>query len=295
MKFYKYIRKAWLGLYFAILKLWLAVTPGQTSTRGISPPAIQGEMPVDLDASLLFYAAADSRYFDTYGRSFLGSMINSQASPCVHIHLFNPRTEQLDYLQRLKHSDERLQLSYTWEEVDLGPLPLPRRGRYYYSVRFVRMAEVAKQARLNCLCLDIDALLVQPAEQLLAELQDCDIAFYSRFERFGIDTKLLAGTLFVAHADLPRRLLTVIGDRIRRFLSRGQILKKLDQIVIYDAFRKFKRRHPELRFKPFDDHLIDTCFSSTGVIWYPKGVSKHDTLYEEKRLQLSCIMGPAQR
>ena len=294
MKLYKYTRKAWLSPYFAGLKLWLAVTPRQISTRGIPPPAIQGEIPTGLGASLLFFAAADSHYFDAYGRSFIGSMINSQASPCVHIHLFNPRAEQLDYLERLRHSDERLQLSYTWEDVDFGQLPLLRRGCYYYSVRFLRMAEVVKQARVNCLCLDIDALLVQPVEQLLAELQDCDIAFYSRFERFGIDTKLLAGTLFVASTGLSSGLLATIGDKIRRFVSRGHILMKLDQIIIYDEFRKIKRRHPELRFKSFDERLIDTRFSSTGIIWYPKGVSKRDALYEEKRVQLSCIVDSVQ-
>lgn len=290
MKIYKYTRKAWLSPYFAGLKLWLAVTPRQTSTRGIPPPAIQGEIPASLDAPLLFFAAADSRYFDKYGRSFIGSMVNSQASPCVHIHLFNPRAEQLDYLERLRHSDERLQLSYTWEEVDLGQLPLPRHGCYYYSVRFLRMAEVVKQARLNCLCLDIDTLLVQPVERLLAELQDCDIAFYSRFDRFGIDTKLLAGTLFVADAYLPGRLLAAIEEKIRCFVSRGWMLNKLDQIIIYDEFRKIKRCHPELRFKSFDERLIDTRFSSTGIIWYPKGPSKRDALYKEKCVQLSGIV-----
>jgi hypothetical protein len=275
-------------LYYIWLKIWLSITPGG-GRRAIHIPDIAGQVPVGLDTPLLFFAAADNRYFEKYGRSFLGSLIEHQNVPCVHIHLFNPQADQLDYLQRLAGSDQRLRLSFTWEDVDLQPLPEARRGRYYYSVRFVRMAHIARQAAANCLCLDIDVLLVRPVEELLAVLHDCDIAFYPRFERFGIDTKLLAGTLFVRHAPAPGRLLSNIATRISRFVTSGFVLNKLDQIVIYDEFRKLRKQEADLRFKALDQQVIDTQFTDTGIIWYPKGQSKNDSLYEDKRQHYSTL------
>jgi hypothetical protein len=275
-------------LYYVWLKIWLSITSGG-GRRAIHIPDVAGQVPVGLNTPLLFFAAADSRYFEKFGRSFLGSLIEHQTVPSVHIHLFNPQPDQLGYLQRLAASDHRLRLSFTWEQVDLRPLPEDRRGRYYYSVRFVRMAHIARAAAANCLCLDIDVLLVRPVEQLLAALQDCDVAFYPRFERFGIDTKLLAGTFFIRHASIPDLLLSNIANRISRFVSSGHVLNKLDQIIIYDEYRKLRKQGSGLRFKALDEQVIDTQFTDTGIIWYPKGQSKNDSLYEDERRRYSTL------
>jgi len=289
VKLVKYARKCWMYLYYFWLKIWLTFTPPAGGPRAIRIPDIEGHVPAELNTPLLFFAAADSRYFEKYGRSFLGSLIEHQTLPSVHIHLFNPQPDQLGYLQRLAGSNHRLRLSFTWEQVDLQPLPEARRGRYYYSVRFVRMAHIARAAAANCLCLDIDVLLVRPVAQLLAALRDCDVAFYPRFERFGIDTKMLAGTLFIRHAPTPDRLLSNIASRISRFVSSGHVLNKLDQIVIYDEFRKLRKQGSDLRFKALDEQVIDTQFTDTGIIWYPKGQSKNDSLYEDERQRYSTL------
>ena len=275
-------------LYYAWLQVLLRLSPGHSRRYSIRLPAIEGQIPARADTPLLFFAAADSRYFDKYGRSFIGSLLAHQSALGVHMHLFNPEPEQLDYLQRLAGGDTGLRLSYTWEQVDLRPLPKPRQGRYYYSMRFVRMAQVMYQSGADCLCLDIDTLLVRPVTELVTVLKECDIAFYPRFRRFGIDTKLLAGTLFVRQAPLPLQLLTNIADKISRFISGGQVLNKLDQIVIYDEFKRFIKHKPGLRFKPLDETVIDTRFTATGIVWYPKGQSKNDALYDEKRRQYSA-------
>gem|GEM_PF-6411730 len=289
MKFTKYAQKCWMLIYYAWLRIRLSLAPGHHRRQAIRLPPVEGRIPARPDTPLLFFAAADHRYFDKYGRSFIGSLLAHQRVPSVHIHLFNPQAKQLEYLQQLATSAPDLRLSYSWEHADLQPLPTPRRGRYYYSMRFVRMDQLMRQTGADCLCLDIDTLLVKPAEELMSALRDCDIAFYPRFGRFGIDTKLLAGTLFLRYAPLSVQLLSRIADKISRFIRGGQVLNKLDQIVIYDEFKRFSKRESGLRFKPLDESVIDTGFTDSGIIWYPKGQSKNDALYEEKRRRYSTL------
>jgi hypothetical protein len=100
---------------------------------------------------------------------------------------------------------------------------------------------------------------------------------------------MLAGTLFIRHAPTPDRLLSDIASRISRFVSSGHILNKLDQIVIYDEFVKLCKQGSDLRFKALDEQVIDTQFTDTGIIWYPKGQSKNNSLYEDERRRYSTL------
>jgi len=288
MKFSKYAGKCWMYFYYAWLRVLLRLRPAHRGRYAVDLPRIEGYIPDRHDSPILFFVAADGGYFERFGRSFIGSLSTHHDGAAVHVHLYNPEQRQLDALRQLAGSG--LPLSYTWEQVDLRVIPKRRRGRYYYSMRFVRLEQVMRQAGTDCVCLDIDTLLVRPAKTLLAVLHDYDVAFYSRFERFGIDTKLLAGTLFIRQNTMATQLLSTIAATISRFVHSGQLLNKLDQIVIFDAFSRFKRHHPALRFRSLDESVIDTNFTDRGIVWYPKGQSKNDALYEEKRRQYSALL-----
>ncbi len=282
MKHHKYIRKVALYLRYRYLDAWLRLGIGHRPKRGLHVPQLEGKLPERSGVPLLVFAAADSVYFSKYGKSFIGSLLENGKNMSVHIHLYNPTAEQINFLRKLASRLKQISLGFTWENVNLDHLDCERRGRYYYSVRFIRMAQIFENAKANCLCLDIDALLVRPVGELLAEVGDADIGFYARLDKFGADTKLLAGTLHVRYRPLVQALLSDVGERIEQFVMHGYLLEKLDQLVIYDKFRKTQKSGQSWCFQAFDGRIVDLRFSDRGVIWYPKGNSKNEHLYQIK-------------
>lgn len=275
MKVGKYLRKTWAPVAYHALASLLPLAR-RVMPRGPLPPVQHG--PAGGPVPLLLFAAADAVYFERYGRSFIGSLRHNASQAGIHIHLFNPAPGQLDQLATLAAGSSP-HLTYSWENVDLAHLDEEHRGRYYYSVRFVRLAEECAARTVPCWCLDIDALLVRPIECMLSGVSDSDLAFYARFDKFGANTKLLAGTLYARPVPDTRRLLADIAARIRSFAQQGWLMEKLDQLVIYDCFSRLRRRSGALRFRPFDANVIDLRFTPGGIVWYPKGGSKHDDRY----------------
>jgi hypothetical protein len=287
MKIRKHIRKARSHLHYLYLKRILPRRESGHFPTAIRIPPLEGTLPTNLQAPLLIFAACDSVYFDKFGRPFLGSLKKYASLSAIHIHIYNPRWAQIEYLEGLQRDGVTTSLTFSWEHADLARLNQEERGIYYYSMRFARMASVLSSSRISCICLDIDALAVKPIDALLETVADADVAFYSRFGKSGANTKLLAGTLYVRFTPPSMRLLAEIEAQIKLFVRHGYLLEKLDQEVIYDRFRAISSIHPTLRFRPFDDRIFDLRFSGEGIIWYPKGSSKLDSVYREKQGLLS--------
>ncbi len=280
MKLRKFIRKVSTSLRYRWLDLRLPRLG--TGSPKLALPDIEGTWPSGKDDSLLFFTVADSVYLDRYGRSFMASLLMSHAKmPALHIHVYNPSPDQLGLLNRLV-TYSTLKLSYTWEQVDLQHLDKERKVRYYYSVRFVRLAQVFEKTARPCLCLDIDTLMVGKPSKLLERVVGADVCFYARFKKFGVNTKLLAGTLYVANTKSAHSLTVAVGQQIQRFVEQGLLLEKLDQLVIYDMFVRHRRKS-DLAFCPFENKIIDLDFTEHGLIWYPKGNSKENLLYRRKK------------
>ena len=276
MKPGKYLRKTWGSLSYRWLDKWLPAV--EDARRETALPPLEGHVPSGIGAPLLFFAAADAAYFERYGRAFIAALLANAPGSGIHIHLFNPTPAQLQLLAELTGGAVP-HFTHSWEHVDLGRHDDERRGRYYYSVRFVRFAEIAAGVGAPCLCLDIDALLVGPIEELKDRIGSADLAFYARFDKHGGNTKLLAGTLYVSSSRQAMAFLRAVGGQIGRFVARGYLLEKLDQMVIYDFFLRFNRKTPRLKFMALDDSIVDLRFGGGGLIWYPKGASKRDRGY----------------
>lgn len=70
-------------------------------------PTLQGK---NLQSKFTIYTACDEKYFDLFGASLINS-IQKNTSSAIHIHLFNPRGDQLGFCLSKK-------ISYTFEYVD---------------------------------------------------------------------------------------------------------------------------------------------------------------------------------
>lgn len=275
---HKSVRKLLLGLKYWRLNRTLPAY-NQSGRAEFTIPELQGTMPDLKGNQTAIYAACDNGYYLKFGRAFIGSIVTHGGDSPVHLHVVNPSQATLAELAQLQQQLRSNALSYTWETADIKHLSGEEPGIYYYSIRFWRMSQFVAASGCACLCLDVDALLQASATQLLVSLRESDIAFYSRFEKFGGNTKLLAGTLFVNSSTAGKDYVRAVGQQIHRYISAGVLLEKFDQQVLYAEFVRVKRRLPKLAFRSLRYPEIDLDFTAQGIVWYPKGKSKREQDY----------------
>jgi hypothetical protein len=67
----------------------------------------------NLDQNKFFiYAAADSIYFDLHARPLVNSIITNTPEYGAHIHIYNPRQDQIDFCRNLEN------ITCTYEHLD---------------------------------------------------------------------------------------------------------------------------------------------------------------------------------
>lgn len=276
MRLHKNLRKIALQIRYRWLDWVLSF---RTKNKLFTVPLIEGDIRPHGTSRPILFAACDSGYFRKYGHAFIGSMATHAPGYPLRLHVYNPTEDDRVVLGNLTGRSDALDFSWTCENVDLSRLNQELRGIYYYSMRFVRMAEHMKGAGTCCFCLDVDALAVQDLATTLESLVQLDIAFFSRFEKFGGNTKLLAGTLFVNCNERATPFMESVASQIQRFIGHGKLLEKFDQQVIYDKFKETSGAFPDLKFEHLGMPVIDTNFTDGGIIWYPKGQSKNVSRY----------------
>jgi hypothetical protein len=249
--------------------------------NGLPVPALKGLRARVNSDEFTVYASCDSVYYQKYGKSFIGSLVKHMPGYAIHLHIINPDPTALTELAQLDAALSESCISYTWEIVDLAGLQDEERGIYYYSVRFLRFYQFVRDTGCPALCLDIDVLVNADAGRAIARLRDVDLAFYSRFKKFGSNTKLLAGTLYVNNTSAGRYFLTRTGKQVERFLRARLLIEKLDQQIIYKAYQSTLAAYPDCIFRSLAYPLIDLEFTAQGLIWYPKGQSKKSSKYLE--------------
>lgn len=111
-------------------------------------PAVKGTVNVKNNS---FYFAADSAYFTSYGKSLCLSLKKFAPWANIHVHLFNPTADHLNWLVR-----DNVTTSYEYIDADLKEIKT-----YYACVRFIRIPEIFDDAA-RIISLDADGIAVRP-------------------------------------------------------------------------------------------------------------------------------------
>ena len=227
------------------------------------------------------YAACDVGYFDCFGREFIAS-IKQNTTAGIHIHLFNPRQDQIDYCL-----DQ--QATVTWESVPLAlfesaattqlePTQLARtvnamsksedqhlierlQKTYYACARFVRLQEIFTDT-VPVLELDIDAVVRRPIDQLPA---DCDLHIH---HITGKNARYLAGGLWLNACTRANKFLIDYARQLRFYLESDYIYWGLDQDLLDSIVPKFDH-------KQLPASYIDWNMNPDSTVWTAKGTRKN--------------------
>jgi hypothetical protein len=79
-----------------------------------------------------FYFAADSKYFDLYGKALALSLLQHAPWAKVHVHLYNPTDKQLEWCSQKN-------ISYTNELLDVDDKEF---NTLCACIRFIRIPEI---------------------------------------------------------------------------------------------------------------------------------------------------------
>ena len=233
----------------------------------------------------VIYTACDTEYFDQFGKIFCTSAQQAGRAR-VHLHLFNPRDDQLEWCRT---ND----VSATWEQVDAamfaqaaanlmsaGGEELRRtqvamaKGNdvsvqqriaktYYACARFIRLAQVPQSCPTVFAC-DIDAVVRKPVPKL-----GTDRDFYIH-QIFGNKARFLAGGLYLNPS--AGAFVQAYAAVLRSTIEQDRLYWSVDQDVLDPLV-------PRFRYGQLPSTLIDWNMRSDSVIWTAKGARKNNTSF----------------
>jgi hypothetical protein len=98
-----------------------------------------------------FYFAADSMYFNLYGKALIKSLKKHASWANIHAHMFNPTETDLTWLQQ-----NNVTCSYEYVDEKIEEIKT-----YYACVRFIRIPEIFSN-NTRIISLDADGIAVRP-------------------------------------------------------------------------------------------------------------------------------------
>lgn len=245
-------------------------------------PQLQGTV---LPQDFVVYAACDPAYFDQFAATFCRS-VQQQGQHKVHLHIFNPRSDQLAYCRDNS-------ILHTWEYVgqnlfaaaaswlhntggeqlrrsqvamtkgDDATLDQRVAKTYYACARFIRLTKLKHQYRTVFAC-DIDAVMRRPVPVLGTQYN-----FYIH-QIFGNKARFLAGGLYLNPGS--EDFLQEYARVLQQHIEQDQLYWSLDQDVLDPLV-------PRYRYGQLPDTMIDWNMRPDSVIWTAKGARKSNPAF----------------
>jgi hypothetical protein len=252
-------------------------------------PPIQGTLTQN---QAFIYTACDTEYFDNFGRALIKS-IQLNTNWGLHLHLFNPRPDQLEHCLSNGASvtfenispEQFIKAAARWSQIPGNEIEKSyydrtlnaiKKGQdtnlhermqktYYACARFVRLAELIG-AGFPILSIDVDAL-VRSNPQPLPEEHD----FYLH-KITGRKARILAGGMYLHPTVGTQQFLHEYAEVLQNKFSEDYVYWGLDQDVLDAIVPKYN--HGQLPIS-----YIDWDMRPTSCIWTAKGTRKNDVIF----------------
>lgn len=216
-------------------------------------PNIDGNKNVTKDS---FYFGCDSKYFNTYGIPLVNSLKVHAPWSHIHIHLFNPTDDDINWCNASS-------VSVSYENIDPT---IPEINTYYACVRFIRIPEIFNPST-RIISLDCDGIVVAPIskEKFMADTDVSKLLWRQKQQ------KSLASSVFFGPDDFRVRY----ADKLKPAFDNDSFRWYLDQNVM-DAMIA----NNEVAITEMTDWGWPKIKSGT-LIWTGKGDRKHNPEFQE--------------
>lgn len=254
-------------------------------------PPLQGKLSQD---GFFLFAAADPVYFDTHARPLIRSARTNTPDQGVHIHIYNPRQDQIDFCNqpgvsctyeytdsidwnaitqywqtRSSFENERQRQMYKKGQT-LGGAELQQliKQTYYACARFVRLAEILPIGQ-RCLAIDVDGLVRKPFAN---QLGGADFYLYEKPK----DGTHLAGAMLFNGLQGSTNFLQHYARELQTSIEANDLYWFLDQFVL-------DRLVPLYRKGLLPMSYIDWAMRPESSIWSAKGKRKELDIFRQEQ------------
>jgi len=243
------------------------------------------------------YVACDASYFDEFAVSLVNS-IEKNSKQGIHIHIFNPRNDQLEKFYR------NANISVTYERVDPKDFETAAKNlescsyndntkfkyersinamqkgqdanllervmkTYYACARFIRLNQLV-MAPQNCFAIDIDAIVRKNIP-----VPEKDFDFYIHHIS-GKKSRFLAGGMFFLENNQSKKYLAEYSQCLEENIKNDNIYWSLDQEVLDSIVPKYNYGQLPLAY-------IDWDMKKDSYIWTAKGERKSSPVFVNEK------------
>jgi hypothetical protein len=250
----------------------------------------------NLDQDRFFiYAAADTVYFDLHAKPLIKSIITNTPEFGVHVHIYNPRPDQVDFCRNIdgvtcsyetttesefQHAadywlsrtqfvnDRQQQMFKKGQKQGRSELLTLIKQTYYACTRFVRLAELLRPGQ-RCLSIDVDGLV---RGQFTDQLGPQDFYLYEKPK----DGTHLAGAILFNGTDGSHRFLQEYAGRLRSSIGEDDLYWFLDQVVLDQLVPQYHKGLLPMSY-------IDWAMRDESAIWSAKGKRKELEVFKQEQ------------
>ena len=254
-------------------------------------PPLHGKLAQD---QFFLFAAADPVYFDTHARPLIRSVRANTPQLGVHIHIYNPRQDQIDFCNqpqvsctyeytdsvdwnaithywqtRSSFSNERQRQMYKKGQT-LGAVELQKliKQTYYACTRFVRLAEMLQTGQ-RCLAIDVDGLVRKPFAD---QLGGADFYLYEKPK----DGTHLAGAMLFNGLGGSNDFLQHYARELKASIEADDLYWFLDQLILDQLVPRYRKGLLPMSY-------IDWAMRSESSIWSAKGKRKELDIFKQEQ------------
>jgi hypothetical protein len=205
-------------------------------------------------SSPIVFTAVDDSYLRRFGPAFFGSLAAHMPNASLHVHLYNPTSATIGYLETLAEPHADLQV--TWSEEEFNERLLEERSPagpkqswrslYICCTRFIAAYAVLQSTGRSILLLDVDLII---NDDLMPIFDAYDCAFMTRLSNKSSSTRTAGGVVFVAANKEGAAVLAQVCDTIGRFIQTGRYWFAFDQLALYRAYLSIKTKGTLTRFR----------------------------------------------
>jgi hypothetical protein len=254
-------------------------------------PQLNGKLTQD---RFFIFAAADTVYFDVHARPLINSIAASTPEYGCHIHIYDPRPDQIEFCNRpgvsctyeytdpleidrvtkywLKRqhftNDRQRQMYKKGQTQGAHELLKLIKQTYYACARFVRLAEILPRGQ-QCLAIDVDGLVRKPFN---AQLGDLDFYLYEKPK----DGTHLAGALLLNGTAGTHEFLQKYAQQLRLLIQADDIYWFLDQVLLDQLVPTYRKGLLPMSY-------IDWAMRDESAIWSAKGKRKELEIFKDEQ------------
>lgn len=220
-----------------------------------------------LAVDVVFFAAADEKYVEQYGRWYALSVLrHSDVSSLVVIHVIGGAERLAQAVKAVGVTDERLIFvgdDFEASAVETRCYDAPPKGlialpvAHFQSVRFQRLGGLLQTLRRPIFVSDIDLLLQRGVSDLLQTWVHADVVFNENGKNLAAGSRITANLLLVNPTANAIRLFAYLRAYLDDRLGRDVVTRWIDQVALLLG------RHHLMRHVP--DAVLG-CFDTTSDI-----------------------------